>query len=109
MAQKWLPALAVADLEMWAIVALGIRAAVKAMIMWVALYDLLIGLAMLPIGLMLAGAGGAGLWFLAKAQSRMHYLVIVISPIQAAAGIFLVYKSYDYLLRIFGVDITNWF
>jgi hypothetical protein len=79
------------------------------MIMWVALYDLLIGLAMLPIGLMLAGAGGAGLWFLAKAQSRMHYLVVVISPIQAAAGIFLVYKSYDYLLRSFGVHITNWF
>ena len=77
--------------------------------MWVAVYDLLIGLALLPIGLMLAGAGGAGLWYIAtKAQSNLHYLVMVLSPIQAAAGIFLVYKSYDYMLHIFGIHMTNW-
>jgi len=77
--------------------------------MWLLMYDLLTGLAMLPIGLMLAGAGGAGLWYLlTKAQSNMHYLVMLISPIQAAAGIFLVYKSYDYILRIFGIHMTNW-
>ena len=75
--------------------------------MW--LYDLLLGLATLPIGLMLAGAGGAGLWFLVtKAQSRMHYLVMLISPIQAAAGIFLVFKSYDYVLRVFGIHLASW-
>ena len=74
-----------------------------------ALYDLLVGLAILPIGLMLAGAGGAGLWYIVtKAQSNMHYLVMVISPIQTAAGIFLVYKSYDLMLRIFGIHVTNW-
>jgi hypothetical protein len=79
------------------------------MIMWLVMYDLLIGLAILPIGLMLAGGGGAGLWYiLTKAQSKMHYLVMLISPIQTAAGIFLIYKSYDYILRIFGIHITNW-
>jgi hypothetical protein len=79
------------------------------MIMWLAIYDLLIGLAILPIGLMLAGGGGAGLWYiLTKTQSKMHYLVMLISPIQTAAGIFLVYKSYDYMLRIFGIHMTGW-
>ncbi len=81
--------------------------------MWSVLYDLLIGLAILPIGLMLAGSGGAGLWFLvtkaqSKAQSKIHYLVMLISPIQTAAGIFLVYKSYDYMLHIFGIHMTSW-
>ena len=77
--------------------------------MWLVLYDLLIGVAMLPIGLMLAGAGGAGLWYVVtKAHSNMHYLVMLISPIQTAAGIFLVYKSYDYMLRIFGVHVSSW-
>jgi len=76
--------------------------------MWRVMYDLLIGLAILPIGLMLAGRGGAGLWYvLTKAQSKMHYLVVLISPIQAAAGIFLVYKSYEYILRVFGIHIAN--
>ena len=76
--------------------------------MWRVMYDLLIGLAILPIGLMLAGSGGAGLWYvLTKAQSKMHYLVVLISPIQAAAGIFLVYKSYEYILRVFGIHIAN--
>lgn len=75
--------------------------------MW--LYDLLLGLAMLPIGLMLAGAGGAGLWFLVtKAQSKMHFLVMLVSPLQTAAGIFLVFKSYDYVLRIFGIHLASW-
>ena len=78
-------------------------------LMWVALYDLMLGLAILPIGLMLAGGGGAGLWYLVtKAHSNSHYLVMLISPIQAAAGIFLVYKSYDYMLRIFGVHVSSW-
>jgi hypothetical protein len=77
--------------------------------MWQALYDLLMGLALLPIGLMLAGSGGAGLWYLVtKVQSNMHYLVMVLSPIQTAAGLFLVYKSYDYMLRIFGIHVTVW-
>jgi len=77
--------------------------------MWVVVSDLLIGLATLPIGLVLAGSGGAGLWYtLTRSQSKMHYLVMFISPIQAAAGLFLVYKSYDYMLRIFGIHITNW-
>ena len=77
--------------------------------MWLAVYDLLIGLAILPIGLMLAGGGVAGLWYLlTKAQSNMHYLVLLISPIQTAAGIFLVFKSYDYMLRIFGIHVTSW-
>jgi hypothetical protein len=77
--------------------------------MWLVMYDLLIGLAILPIGLMLAGGGGAGLWYiLTEAQSKTHYLVMLISPIQTAAGIFLVYKSYDYILRIFGIHVTNW-
>jgi hypothetical protein len=77
--------------------------------MWVVVSDLLIGLATLPIGLVLAGGGGAGLWYiLTRSQSKMHYLVMFISPIQAAAGLFLVYKSYDYMLRIFGIHITNW-
>ena len=77
--------------------------------MWLAVYDLMIGLAILPIGLMLAGAGGAGLWYLlTKAQSNMHYLVMFISPIQTAAGIFLLYKSYDYMLRIIGIHVNNW-
>jgi len=81
----------------------------KDTLMWVALSDLLIGLAILPIGLMLAGGGGAGLWYImTKAQSNMHYLAVVISPIQAAAGIFLVYKSYDLILRTFGIHVTNW-
>jgi hypothetical protein len=72
-------------------------------------YNMLIGLAILPIGLMLAGGGGAGLWYLlTKAQSSMHYLVLLISPIQAAAGLFLVYKSYDLILRIFGIHMTSW-
>jgi hypothetical protein len=58
---------------------------------------------------MLAGSGGAGLWYLlTKAQSKMHYLVMLISPIETAAGIFLVYKSYDYILRIFGIHMTSW-
>jgi len=87
----------------------SIRAVAEDMIMWLVMYDLLIGLAILPIGLMLAGGGGAGLWYiLTKAQSKMHYLVMLISPIQTAAGIFLVYKSYDYILRIFGIHVTNW-
>jgi hypothetical protein len=77
--------------------------------MRLAMYDLLIGLAILPIGLMLVGGGGAGLWYiLTKAQSKMHYLVMLISPIQTAAGLFLVYKSYDHILRIFGIHVTNW-
>jgi len=77
--------------------------------MRLAMYDLLIGLAILPIGLMLAGGGAAGLWYiLTEAQSKMHYLVMLISPIQTAAGIFLVYKSYDYILRIFGVHMNDW-
>lgn len=85
------------------------RAVAEDTLMWVVLYDLLIGLAILPIGLMLAGGGGAGLWYvLTKAHSNMHYLVILISPIQTAAGIFLVYKSYDYMLRIFGVHVSSW-
>ena len=72
-------------------------------------YNILIGLAILPFGLMLAGCGGAGLWYLlTKARSNMHYLIMLISPIQTAAGIFLVYKSYDYMLRIFGIHVTNW-
>jgi hypothetical protein len=75
--------------------------------MW--LYDLLLGLAMLPIGLTLAGAGGAGLWFLVtKAHSKMHFLVMLVSPLQAAAGIFLVFKSYDYVLSIFGIHLASW-
>jgi hypothetical protein len=87
----------------------SIRAVAEDMIMWLVMYDLLIGLAILPIGLMLAGGGGAGLWYiLTEAQSKMHYLVMLISPIQTAAGIFLVYKSYDYILRIFGIHVTNW-
>ena len=77
--------------------------------MWLAVYDLLIGLAMLPIGLMLAGGGGAGFWYLlTKAQPKIHYLALLISPIQTAAGLFLVYKSYDYMLRVFGIHVTNW-
>ena len=81
---------------------------VEDMIMWRVMYDLLIGLAILPIGLMLAGSGGAGLWYvLTKAQSKMHYLVVLISPIQAAAGIFLVYKSYESILRVFGIHMAN--
>jgi len=85
------------------------RAVAEDMIMWLVIYDLLIGLAILPIGLMLAGGGGAGLWYLVtKAHSNMHYLVMVISPIQTAVGIFLVYKSYDYMLRVFGIHIANW-
>jgi hypothetical protein len=78
-------------------------------LMWAVLNDLLIGLAILPIGLMLAGGGGAGLWYVVtKAHSNMHYLVMLVSPIQTAAGIFLVYKSYDYMLRIFGVHMSSW-
>ena len=85
------------------------RAVAEDMHMWLAVYDLLLGLAILPIGLMLAGAGGAGLWYLlTKAQSNMHYLVLLISPIQTAAGIFLVFKSYDYMLRIFGIHVISW-
>jgi hypothetical protein len=77
--------------------------------MWVVVYDLLIGLAILPIGLMMAGSGCAGLWYiLTKSQSRMHYLVMLMSPIQMAAGIFVLYKSYDYMLRVFGIHVTNW-
>jgi len=76
--------------------------------MWLVMYDLLLGLAILPIGLMLAGSGGAGLWYIVtKARSKVYYLVILISPIQTAAGIFLVYKGYDYILRIFGIHVTN--
>jgi hypothetical protein len=72
-------------------------------------YNMLIGLAILPIGLILAGGGGAGLWYLlTKARSNVHFLVLVISPIQAAAGIFLVYKSYDLILRVFGIHMTSW-
>ncbi len=57
---------------------------------------------------MLAG-GGAGLWYIAtKAHSSMHYLVMLISPIQTAVGIFLVYKSYDHILRILGIHVSNW-
>ena len=78
-------------------------------IMWVVVSDLLIGLSILPIGLTLAGGGGAGFWYiLTKAQSKMHYLVMLISSVQTAAGLFLVYKSYDYILRVFGIHITNW-
>jgi hypothetical protein len=85
------------------------RAMTEDVLMWLDLYDLLIGLAILPIGLMLAGGGGAGLWYIVtKAHSKLHYLVMLISPIQTAAGIFLVYKSYDYILRIFGVHVSNW-
>ena len=88
---------------------LSVRAVAEDTMMGLALYDLLVGLAILPIGLMLAGAGGAGLWYITtKARTNMHYLVMVISPIQTAAGIFLVYKSYDLMLRIFGVHVTNW-
>ena len=77
--------------------------------MWLVLYDLLVGLTILPIGLILAGAGGAGLWYVVtKAHSNMHYFVMLVSPIQTAAGIFLVYKSYDYMLRIFGVHVSSW-
>jgi hypothetical protein len=77
--------------------------------MWAMMYDLVVGLAILPIGLMLAGGGGAGLWYiLTKTQSSMHYLILVVSPIQTAAGLFLLYKSYDYMLRVFGIHITNW-
>jgi len=77
--------------------------------MWAVVYDLLIGLAILPIGLTLAGSGCAGLWYLlTKAQSRMHYLVMLVSPIQTAAGLFVIYKSYDYMLRVFGIHVTNW-
>ena len=77
--------------------------------MWMTLYDLLLGLAILSIGLTLAGGGGAGFWYIVtKAQSNLHYLVMVISPIQTAAGLFLVYKGYDYILRVFGIHITNW-
>jgi len=77
--------------------------------MWLAMYDLLLGLALLPVGLMLAGGGGAGLWYLlTKAHSKLHYVVMLISPLQTAAGIFLVVKSYDYMLRIFGIHITSW-
>ena len=77
--------------------------------MWLVINELLIGLAILPIGLTLAGGGAAGFWYIVtKAQSNMHYLVMLISPIQTAAGIFLVYKSYDYMLRIFGIHVTNW-
>jgi hypothetical protein len=87
----------------------SIRAVAEDLIMWLVMYNLAIGLAILPIGLMLAGGGGAGLWYiLTEAQSKMHYLVMLISPIQTAAGIFLVYKSYDYILRIFGIHVTNW-
>jgi hypothetical protein len=87
----------------------SISAVAEGMIMWVVVRDLLIGLSILPIGLALAGSGCAGLWYiLTKVQSRMHYLVVLISPIQTAAGIFLVYKSYDYMLRIFGIHVTNW-
>jgi hypothetical protein len=85
------------------------RAMTGDVLMLLDLYDLLIGLAILPIGLMLAGGGGAGLWYIVtKAHSNLHYLVMLISPIQTAAGIFLVYKSYDYILRIFGVHVSNW-
>jgi hypothetical protein len=77
--------------------------------MWQILFDLLIGLAIFPVGLMLAGSGAAGLWYvITKAQSTMHYLLVLVSPIQTAAGIFLVYKSYDYILRIFGIHMTSW-
>jgi hypothetical protein len=87
----------------------GWQAVARIKNMWQILYDLLIGLAILPIGLMLAGGGGAGLWYIVtKAHSNLHYLVMLISPIQTAAGIFLVYKSYDYILRIFGVHMTSW-
>jgi hypothetical protein len=87
----------------------SIPALAEGMIMWAIVSDLLIGLAILPVGLMLAGGGGAGLWYiLTKAQSKMHYLVLLLSPIQAAAGIFLVYKSYDYMLRVFGIHVTTW-
>ena len=72
-------------------------------------YNMLIGLAILPIGLTLAGGGGAGLWYLVtKTQSNVHYWVLVVSPIQAAAGLFLVYKSYDLILRVFGIHMTSW-
>ena len=77
--------------------------------MWWVIHDLLIGLAILPIGLMLAGGGGAGLWYtVTKTHTNLHYLVMLISPIQTAAGIFLVYKSYDYMLRVFGIHVSNW-
>jgi len=77
--------------------------------MWLTLYHLLIGLAILPIGLMLAGGGGAGLWYImTKTHSKLDYLIMLVSPIQTAAGIFLVYKGYDYILRIFGVHAFSW-
>jgi hypothetical protein len=72
-------------------------------------FDLLRGLVILPFGLMLAGGGGAGLWYiLTKAKSSLHYLVMVISPLQTAAGLILIYKSYDYILRGFGIHLTDW-
>ena len=87
----------------------SIRAVAEDLIMWLVMYNLAIGLAILPIGLMLAGSGGAGLWYIVtKARSQVPYLLVLISPIQTAAGIFLVYKSYDYMLRVFGIHIANW-
>jgi hypothetical protein len=78
-------------------------------IMLQAAFDLLLGLSILPVGLVLVGSGGAGLWYiLTRARSNMYYVVMLISPIQTAAGIFLVYKSYDYILRVFGIHLTDW-
>jgi hypothetical protein len=87
----------------------GFPAAAEDMSMLQTVCNLLLGLSILPIGLVLAGSGGAGLWYvLTRSRSNMHYLVLFISPIQAAAGIFLVYKSYDFILRVFGIRLIDW-
>ena len=73
------------------------------------IYDLLLGLSILPVGLVLAGSGGAGLWYiLTKAQPNVQRIFLLISPIQLAAGIFLVFKSYGYILRVFGIHVSDW-
>jgi hypothetical protein len=76
--------------------------------MWQSAYNLFVGLMILPAGLMLTGSGGAGLWYvLTQARSRLQRAVLVLSPIEAAAGIYLIYQGYDHLLSVFGVHLAS--
>lgn len=77
--------------------------------MWQSIYSLIVGLMILPAGLMLAGGGGAGLWYVStQARSQLTRAVLVISPIEAAAGIFLMYQGYEHLLGAVGIHLSSW-
>lgn len=77
--------------------------------MWQSVYNLFVGLMILPVGLMLAGSGGAGFWYiLTQARSRVYQAVLVLCPIEAAAGILLIYQGYDHLLSVFGLHLASW-